>query len=227
MLFDLFKPSKPPFNSDIARKDFKDLGYNVGIFLNNFSKYSPARVTTNENLRFVNGAMNVQDARVLTVAGNGDHPLFYRLAGAKSVDTFDLSYCARVAMDIKTAAIPVLCRNEYVDMLFSMYDASSTGHILYYPAIEKKLSRDSKRFLSDMRGHKLFGAGISPSNYVEYLPTAAEYAKMQKLIKRPFAFKWADITEVHKELKGTYDIMNLSNIFEYVKETEEIGRAHV
>jgi hypothetical protein len=218
MLLNLFKPSKPPFDSDLARKEFKNFGYNTGSFIKPFSRYSPAYVVTNEDLRFVIGVKDAKNARVLTVAGSGDHPLFYRLAGAKSVDTFDLSYCARVIMNIKTAAIPVLRYDEYIKMLNCMHCATDTDHISHFARIKNKLPRDSRKFLSDMQGNKIFGAGLRLSDYMEYLPAAAEYAKMQKLIKRPFAFKWADITEVHKELTKTYDIMNLSNIFEYVRE---------
>jgi hypothetical protein len=208
------------FDFHLARGMFTESGAYKVQLNGGFTEYSPAYTVTNEDLRFVTGIKDVKNARVLTVAASGDHPLFYRLAGAESVDTFDLSYCARVAMDIKTAAISVLNRDDYIKMLYSMHYAVNVGQISSFHKIQDNLSRDVKEFISEMQGCKIFSGGLSASKYTEYLPTAAEYAELQKLINRPFTFQWSGIADIHQKLERTYDVMNLSNIFEYINETE-------
>lgn len=210
------------FSFNAARSGFTTSGLYVGSVDSSFSKYSPAYSVTNEDLRPVTGLKKTKNARVLTIAGSGDSPIFYRIAGAKSVDTFDLSYCAKAVMDIKTAAISILNYHQYIEMLYELYDAESINKVSAFPKIENKLSVDVKDFLFGMDGCKIFSNGLHPKNYTEHLPTAEEYSVMQKTIKKPFNFKWADITEIHKELTGCYDVMNLSNVFQYMNKVDII-----
>ncbi len=210
------------FDFDAARKGFTASGLYAGSVDNSFSKYSPAYSVTNENLRPVTGLKSTKNARVLTIAGSGDSPIFYRIAGAKHVDTFDLSYCAKAVMDIKTAAISVLSYKQYLEMLHELHDTSSVNEVSAFPKIENELSGNVKNFLIGMDGCRIFGNGLRPKNYIEHLPTAEEYSRMQQTIKKPFNFRWADITEVHKTLDTNYDVMNLSNVFQYMNNVEII-----
>lgn len=188
-----------------------------------FSEYSPAYCATNEDLRAVIGFSDVKNSRVLTVAGSGDSPIFYRIAGAKSIDTFDLSYCAKVVMDIKTSAVSVLEHPEYIEMILSLYNSKGTNQISHFEKINDHLSSDVKNFLSEMDGCRIFKNGLNPRSYQRYMPTATEYSKMQQMIKQPFEFKWSDISNIHTELHGHYDIINLSNVFQYIKSAETIS----
>ncbi|MDR0726657.1 MAG: DUF3419 family protein [Rickettsiales bacterium] len=214
--------STKAFDFNLARRGFTTSGIYIGSVDNRFSEYAAAYTITNEDLRSVIGIKDVNKARVLTIAGSGDSPIFYRIAGAKNIDTFDLSYCAKVVMDIKTAAINVLNHNQYIEMLNGMHSAEHTDKIPYFQKISGYLSKDVRNFLFEMQGCKIFSNGLRPSNYSQYMPTLDEYSKMQKLISSPFNFKLAVITEVNKQLKGTYDVINLSNVFQYINDVDII-----
>ena len=99
-------------------------GQYLGESQDKFATYSHAYVTSNENLPMIMSEMRPCNKTVLTVAGSGDQPMFFMLYGASLVDTFDLSYCAKVMMDIKTAAIQSGNRAEYVDFLTKMLNSS-------------------------------------------------------------------------------------------------------
>ena len=87
-----------------------------------FETYSPAYVVTNENLRQLPQLMPKKHENVLTVVGSGDHPLWFSLYGAKHVDTFDISYNAKILMDIKVVALNCLSRNDYNRLLDDFYE---------------------------------------------------------------------------------------------------------
>ena len=149
------KFAKPILNADNARAEYikSDNGDSFHNSLLGFSHYSPSYVLTNEDIRWVSGLTQNKGPRVLTVAASGDHPMFYAMRGATNIDTFDISFCAKVAMDIKTAAIQKLSRDEYVQLLNDMHQA-------------------------------------------------------QRI--------WSDIKSLHTNLTDEYDVINLSNIFEYM-----------
>ena len=66
-----------------------------------FSQFSLAYIATNENIRYEIGLTETNKKSILTIAGSGDQPIFYSLNGAKDIDTFDISFCSKVIMDIK------------------------------------------------------------------------------------------------------------------------------
>lgn len=211
------------FDFETARQGFTDSGFYIGTgFGDKFSKYSPAYTVTNENLRTVINATDTKDARVLVNTGSGDTAMFYSIAGAKDIDTFDLSYCAKVIMDLKTAAIHVLSHNEYLNMLDKLHNANGLKSIPHISKIYPLLFDGPRKFLHGMDGCKIFSNGLTPSSYSEYMPTFHEYFAMQETIDKPFKFIWSDICNLHKDLNNEYDIMNFSNIFQYINDAETI-----
>ena len=87
-----------------------------------FQEYSPSYVLTNEDIRTILALQSVKDKNVLTVAGGGEHPMFYKMAGAKNVDAFDISYCAKAIMDLKTTALPMIDNFQFNNFVFNLYD---------------------------------------------------------------------------------------------------------
>ncbi|MDR0741283.1 MAG: DUF3419 family protein [Rickettsiales bacterium] len=187
-----------------------------------FSEYSPAYVVTNEDLRLVTKIQDLKGTNVLTAAGSGDHPIFYRIAGAENVDTFDISFCAKVIMDIKTAAIPILKHPQYIDLLYNLHNSKKTSDVPHFFEVSKNMPNDTKQFFEKMEGYKIFSNGFHPSDYKQFLPTDEEYSIMSQLVKHPFAFIWSDIRRLHENLNSTYDAMNLSNIFESLNDEKTI-----
>ena len=184
-------------------------------------EYQPAYPTTNEAIRWELNQVPPTGAQVLTVAASGDQPIFYKAAGAAHVDTFDITYCARLIMDLKTYALRVLDSHQYNVMLSHLENlATAADRPELWTAISQMPQRESglitKMILQRPRA---FGRGIA---YNQNMPRPYEYQRMRNTIDKPFNFIWSDIENVHKYLHQKYDIINISNIIDYVKRLPKI-----
>lgn len=195
-------------NYDAARRYYDDMNWDKA------SEFGPAYIATNENLResikLFSGALD----DVLTVAASGDQALHYTLAGAKHVDTFDQTYCAKAIQDIKTAAIPRMYRDPYLKMLDEFH---RFGGLMYVDGVHEILSAmpcDTARFVREMDGYNIFGRGLSPMD-TPFAPSYIEYAALQNRVAEPFKFIWSDIADLHVHLNQKYDVINVSNIFDW------------
>lgn len=212
------KYTRPNLNIDNARAEYI-IGQDGTAFYNQilcFSNYSPSYVVTNEDIRWVSELTKNDGPRVLTVAASGDHPMFYAMHGAKNIDTFDLSFCAKVAMDIKTAALKKLSRAEYIQLLSDMHTANRVSDIKQIGTLIDDIPQNSAYFIKKMAAYPIFSNGLHPSYYEDIIPTDDEYAAMRDTIRGPFNFIWSDIKSLHTHLVDEYDTINLSNIFEYM-----------
>lgn len=209
------------FNIYDAKQCYIRHGDGVGIYSNlsnpMFAKYSPSYVLTNENIRWISGLTSGICDNVLTVAASGDQPMFYALRGAKHIDTFDVSFCAKVAMDIKSTALHKLSRPDYITLLNDMHNCTyDTGLAQILPSVPDA----SRQFVQNMPKCAIFSQGIEPIYYQENIPTESEYDGMRKKISQPFNFIWTDIESLHTHLTREYDVINLSNIFEYLRSAQ-------
>ncbi len=177
-----------------------------------FAQYSTAYVATNEDLRNALKCMPKDVNRALTVAASGDHPMFAALYGAKQVDTFDISFNAKLIMDIKTNALSLLAYEEYCQLLKNLYESKDIARTKNMPQIIEKLTPFEQEYIKEMRGNNLFGKQI---DHV-FVPTEPEFQKMRQVIEKPFNFIGTDIQELHKKLTKTYDFIHVSNIFDYI-----------
>lgn len=184
--------------------------------IENFSYYSPAYVLSNENLRWVTGLTRDSGRRVLTVAASGDQALFYSINGADKIDTFDVSFCSKAIMDIKTALLQTMSRDEYIALLIALHNTKDVQHVAYMSEILEQIPQDSAQFVRAMRGRKIFSNGLTPNDYKEFYPTAQEYKQMRDAVNNYFKFIWTDIGSLHTHLTAEYDVINLSNILEYM-----------
>ena len=120
-------------NLNVARADYGSPNYKFGRMYtphpNRSLAYSHAYVVSNEDLRYTTALTRDMGRKVLTVAGSGDQPLFYKLNGANHIDTFDVSFCAKAIMDIKTAAIRAgMGYDSYKQMLRNFHQAPCNLH---------------------------------------------------------------------------------------------------
>lgn len=184
-------------------------------------KYLPAYVATNEDLAHTTSlTQNVPHDNVLTIAGSGDQALFYKLAGTKNIDTFDISAFAKTISDIKIAALQAKIPYETYNTMLN--DLHRTPHHIQVKGMEKvlpNLSPDSTQVLKSMDGYKIFCNGVGTDRQTSITP--AIYEKLQAETHQPFPFIWSDAVDVHKKLNKQYDIINLSNIFEWAPEKIE------
>lgn len=194
-----------------AKADFN----NTNGRILNFSPYSTAYVATNE-IGLRNTLKHIPDnaQRALTVAASGDHPMFTQLYGIENIDTFDVSWNAKLIMDIKITALALLKHKDYCDLLIHLNRSRSNAmSVKHMPEIVEKLPQFEQQYILEMDDYRLFGHGGIEE---DILPTKSEYRKMRKLINKPYNFIWSDIRHLHTQLKGKYDFMHLSNIMDYI-----------
>jgi SAM-dependent methyltransferase len=210
-------------NLDAARKSYGEPNYERGKkFQTHPDKpmdYSHAYVVSNENLRYTTGLTRDMGRKVLTVAGSGEQPLFYTLNDAEKITTFDISLCARIIMEIKTQAIKSgMPYEQYVQLLTDLYSAPSASQVNGMSDILPKISTHSAHFVRGMDGYRIFGNGLSPENYKKEMISGDEYSTLQKKLPDHFNFIWSDVATLHTHLNDEYDVINLSNIFEWKPE---------
>ena len=197
------------FNADEVRTQFAPntpIGTPNGVF------FIPAYAGTNENLRnIVRATPNC--ARVLTTAGSGDQALFYQLAGAQHIDTFDITYCAHLVQDIKTSAIKKMSYGEYSRMVKKLPLTTEFNSIPHFNEIIDSLGNDEREFFDIAASHYIFsrGYGIESQH-----PNAGEFEKLKQIVHGAYNFIWSDLNDLHSHLNSfqQYDVINLSNIFD-------------
>lgn len=190
----------------------------LGCLADNFGRFSPSYTISNEHLSEAMEILKPRGKSVLTVAASGDQAFFYKINGASHIDTFDISYCAQVMMNIKTAAVQNLQYSEYTNFLNSIESASvNIPDLPIYNKISLGLSDDVKDFLKNMRGvqYRL------NSSYNFNTFTARQYKKLKNGLNQPFNFIWSDVVNLSGKLTKKYDQVYLSNIFHYNYDAEK------
>lgn len=188
--------------------------------MTNFGQYSPAYPTTNEDWRFAMSELRPSGKSVLTVTGSGDQPIAFAISGAHDIDTFDTTYFARVIMDLKTSAIQTMNHKQYNNFVSELRYTKSVREIPGYDKIASVCPRPSILAAKQMTGCKIFNAGTGAR--AEYMPNDIEYDIAKKIVTNPMNFIWSDLQDLHTELNKEYDIIYLSNIFEYFHNTKKI-----
>ena len=176
----------------------------------------PAYTISNENQRWATQVVS-DVKKVLTVAGSGDQALFYKLSGATIIDTFDITCNARAIQDIKCVAIKNLTHAEYQDLLIKLHRERNDVTLL--PEIQllwQFLPSETQEIIEINKSKGMFSFGIEANFYPENIPTEAEYTKLKSILGEPFNFIWNDLESMSINLTEKYDLINLSNIFDYI-----------
>ena len=179
----------------------------------------PAYAISNENQRWITSRF--QNAkRILTVASSGDQAMFYSINGAAHVDTYDITHFAHVIQNIKTTALKILSHQEYCEMVESLCNTySDYKKAKHIEKILPHLPNTSKKILEQYGKYARFNRGTM---YPEHLPTESEYARMQAKITQPYNFIHTPLNKLHEHISGEYDIINISNIFDFVPGREQL-----
>ncbi len=174
----------------------------------------PAYTISNENQRWATTV--IPDVKkVLTVAGSGDQALFYKLAGAKIVDTFDITCNARVVQDMKFVAIKNMNPVEYKELLIKTHRSDGAALEFFLCDMWNLLPDETQKIIQNGKFDMIFGCGLDASFYPENIPTPKEFEKLRKVLNKPFGFIWSDLESLSIKLTKKYDVINLSNIFDY------------
>ena len=193
---------------------------------------------SNERLNSYFKDLNLKNARIATVGSSGDQVLNAIFYGAKDITLIDANIFIRAYVEYKIAMIKNLDFKTFTHHLgrFSMFNWKT------YSKISHDLSPTTQQFFDELmlnqddNGHdsdegyltdslirnnlfhtpcynfntkeeNLFYNNEEDFNKLKYLLTKNEYT---------LNFINADITKFPSELKGTFDYIFLSNIYEYV-----------
>lgn len=187
---------------------------------NNPMQYAPAYVITNEDWRWAR-AQTPQVTDVLTVAGSGDQALSYLLTGAKNVDTFDVSKCAGIIQDIKTTAMRLMPRDEYYWFMEELHYVWNPLECDRLVKMMDFLPQNTQNELRNNNQKIRFNCGLGPDAWPKNQFTRLEYGRLQNMADRRIKFIDTDIKYLGVCLNKRYDLIDLSNIFDFNRSQTE------
>lgn len=184
-------------------------------FLGEGPEYELAYPITNEPLNIELGLTDNENAHILTVAGSGDQPLMYTTAGAAHIDTFDLTYHARVLMDFKTTAVKIMNFAEYNRQISVIHNMSQAQTEPKFWDCVRHMPHDTGDIMSILGAHckSMFWRGLMP--YSPCIRDEEQYREIQRNAPHQFNFIWTDLVRLHNHLETDYDVINISNIFDH------------
>lgn len=198
-----------------------------------FQDQDPVYLFSNENIAgYLRGFGDLSGQRVLTVCGAGDHAFEAYLAGASYVDTFDINSLQKCVFELKSHMIRNLEYEKFMNFFFGKRDFFNKQII---NPIQHKFSDDLHNFLRlyDKIGRHAFrNFGTHHASYdvfkVSYLNQPAMYYALQDRLPERISFQRCRLDQiayrfahwyndvVPDKLCGKYDLILLSNIFDYV-----------
>lgn len=181
-------------------------------------QYSDAYHTTNEPIIDWLPLTPVKGKRILTVAASGDQPLMYAAYGAAYVDTFDITINACAVMDFKTTALQSLDYSNYAKMVQNLINLDDPDVIKNADLLRiiSNMPARTCMLMYDLIMSRPEAFSQHPTPRIAFPKDPQTYAKMQKAVKRPFNFIWANLANLSHYIDGKYDIINVSNIFDHI-----------
>lgn len=191
---------------------------------------SKAYIYSNEYLDSVFKNVNIEGGRSLVVGSSGDQALHCIKRGAKEVTIMDGNMWTIPFVELKLAAIKNLSFEEF-NKYFSY---SNMFNPKYYRKVSHDLSEQSQAFWDQIMQYftrqdlmnapdyflhnALDGQDFNyGKNYHSYYTDEDEYIKLKKNLKNcKVNFEIAGIEEFSDRAKGKYDLIMLSNIYDYV-----------
>lgn len=218
--------------------EFPDFDYMYNLFVSEIVNYyeylvysqsgnkttSKVYAYTNENLEnFYNSPeIDVRGKRVLTVGSSGDQAFNAIYHGAKAVDIVDMNIMTKLFVDLKTAMIKNLTFDEFSKFSEGYVDNFED----YYPKISHDLPKNTQLFFD-----QIMIDGVSPwlknfiretgirsgKNSVFYKDEEAYYDLQDKLLDGDYDLNIivGDLRKFVNVTEGKYDLILLSNIFDY------------
>lgn len=187
-----------------------------------FSSYSPAYMSSNEQLQSIMQMLKPAGKTALAIAGSGDAPLFLGAYGARHIDTFDISYNARVVMDIKTYMLKNnFCFYDYVHILRDIQTAPDVLNCASRDVVVRAVTCETLKYLRGMRGCRIF---MHTSNgEIACFPDSTEFSAMKQNVRGRYNFIWSDLFDLSGRITDKkYDIIYLSNVLQYVNAVSDV-----
>ena len=185
-----------------------------------FAWNSAVYLFSNENLNgYIAHNPDICGGRVLSVCASGDHAFESLLAGASSVDTFDVNYMQKHVMELKTKMIQHLSYEQFMDFFFSSYNRYDRRII---KPIWSKLSLGARLFWHTVfkNWHLCRGGnrtGFDTARCLSYVGDPLAYDRLKRLIPdHKINFIESDVLNIMGRITQKYDAVLLSNIMTYV-----------
>jgi len=180
--------------------------------------------------------INLKNKKVLTIIGSGDQIINAIFFGAKEVVGFDYNILSQHIFYLKIAAIKTLNYQEFFDFFGKKHNNGSFNYKLYLK-IRKVLNKNTLKFFDEVYKYfKFNGDNLPKSGLINnrqnlkkysvkdinaYLKNKKTYEKIKKLIiKKKMRIIIKDIRILDTHLKEKFDVINLSNIPNYLTKYE-------
>lgn len=190
-------------------------------------KYKNVYTMTNENLGCLSQLYDFDHANVLTVLGSGDQYFTSLLNGAKDVSVFDINETAWLYFRIKFKAIRILSYDEFItlfvnrrfsniDIYNKLYRYLSPEELSYYCTLASNYD-DYILGVGYFEPNTLKHNAFMWANKEKFIPYLDEdtYYKLQTILNHRELPQFHLGDFVNMEVKLGFDILLLSNIFDY------------
>ena len=193
---------------------------------------------SNERLNAYFKDLNLNNARIATVGSSGDQVLNAIFYGAKDITLIDANIFTKAYFEYKTAMIKNLEYVEFIDILgsFYMFNWKTYSKISHDLSPRSKMFFDELMLNQDDHGHDYDEGYLTDSlirNNLFHTPchyynteeenlfynNENDYNKLKNLLlKNDFKLTIinAELKEFPSKLKGEFDYIFLSNIYDYV-----------
>ena len=166
--------------------------------------------------------LDVEDKKVLTVAGSGDQLLTCALNGAKSVDAFDINPLQIYFTKLKVSALKALGVGEFNDYFYKKLMFSKS----LYNKVRDYLDNSTRTFFDSLYKNDLeskFYRLMANENMDDSFSIIPSYTKEENyyitrnnLEKMDIRYITSDLLKIHKKTKKEYDVIMLSNIYKWL-----------
>lgn len=194
---------------------------------------SPMYIYATEMVFDYYNKLDIKNKRVLSIIGSGDQIINAYFLGAKKVVGFDINKYASFMLNLKISAILNLSYLEFIKF-FGKGMKDGTLDFNLYNKFKKSLPANIRKFFNGIYSEFNYnGRKLIKSNYFRqrdmikysaariniYLKNEENYLKCRNLIKNK---NWRslelDINNIltSKKLEGKFDIINLSNVLNYI-----------
>ena len=166
--------------------------------------------------------LDVEDKKILTVAGSGDQLLTCALNGAKSVDAFDINPLQIYFTKLKVSALKALGVGEFNDYFYKklMFSRSLYNKVRDYLDNSTRTFFDSlyKNDLESKFYRLMVNENIDDSFSIipSYTKEENYYITRNNLEKMDIRYITSDLLKIHKKTKKEYDVIMLSNIYKWL-----------
>lgn len=199
---------------------------------NNKSLYNKVYDFTNENVSCLNDLYHFENAQVLSIIGSGDQYFTSILNGAKKVDLVDVNPTSHLYFILKFYAIRELEYEEFYEFLvlknfnnpniyFKLEPVLPIKALIYY----RYLMENNRKYIYNYSCFKKDGIDLlskknqkyyfdNENTVIPYFKRDNYYKLKEKLktMELPNFFQ-TNIVNLKNEIKGNYDILLMSNIY--------------